>query len=171
GRAPGRSREGWRSRCAVAAARPASPALGAEEDGARQVVARQQVTRRAFELDLPLLQKDGAIRDLERHVQGLLDDDHGLATRLQLVDELQQTLYDDRREPERQLVDEQDLGLVDQDARQGEHLLLAAREATGRLSSASAELWEKRQHAVDALLDVGVAPTAEPGAHREVLAH
>ena len=56
---------------------------------------------------------------------------------LQLVDELEHPLHDDRREPERQLVDEQDLGLVHEHAGEREHLLLAAREAARRLLAAA----------------------------------
>ena len=55
----------------------------------------------------------------------------------QRVDELEQPLHDDGCESERQLVDQQDLGFVDQHARECEHLLLAARQAAGRLRRAS----------------------------------
>ena len=65
---------------------------------------------------------------------------------LQLVDELEHALHDDRREPERELVDQQDLGLVHQHAREREHLLLAAGEAARRLLAALGELGEELEH-------------------------
>ena len=83
----------------------------------------------ALEPHLALLEEDRPVGDRERDVERLLDDEHRLAARLQLVDELEQALHDDRREAERQLVDQQDLGLVDQHAAEREHLLLAARQA------------------------------------------
>ena len=51
---------------------------------------------------------------------------------LERADDLEHLLDDDRREPERQLVDDEHLGLVDQRHRQREHLLLAARQILRR---------------------------------------
>ena len=93
--------------------------------------------RRPFELHLALLEEDRPVGDRERDVERLLDDDHRLAARLQLLDDLEQALHDDRREPERELVDHQDLGLVDQHAAEREHLLLAARQARRRSACAA----------------------------------
>ena len=68
-----------------------------------------ELARRTFELHLALLEEDRAVGDGERDVQRLLDDDHRLAACFQHVDEFEHALHDDRREAERQLVDEQDL--------------------------------------------------------------
>ena len=50
-----------------------------------------------------------------------------MALVVQPRDDLEHLLHDDGREPERQLVDDQHLGLVHQRHREREHLLLAAR--------------------------------------------
>src|SRR5664279_3608668 len=121
----------------------ALPAFGPEEDGPGQVVAGEQVCRGALELDLTLLEEDGTVRDRERDVERLLHDDHRLASRPQLVHQLEHPLHDDRRETERQLVDDEDLGLVQQDPGQCEHLLLAARQVAGQLVLALLELREQ----------------------------
>src|SRR5690348_17045051 len=130
--------------------RPASPTLDTEEDGTRQIVAGEQLARRALELDLTLLEEDRAVADRERDVERLLDDQHRLSSRLQLVDELQHALHHDRREAERQLVDEQHLGTVYEHTREREHLLLAAREAAGGLLPTVFELGKELEHALDA---------------------
>ena len=48
--------------------------------------------------------------------------------------DLQQLLDDERREPERQLVDHEELRLGEERHREREHLLLAARELRGRVA-------------------------------------
>src|ERR1700675_4895263 len=89
------------------------PALGAEEDRPGEVVTGEQIRGRALELDLTLLEEDGAVGDRQRDVERLLHDHHRLASRAQLVDQLEHALHDDRCEAERELVDDEDLGLVE----------------------------------------------------------
>src|SRR5581483_897470 len=93
-------------------ARSTSAAFTAEEHGAHEVAALEQVVCRTLEAHLTLLEEDGAVGHRQCDVQRLLDDEHRLAPCLQLLDRRQQTLHHDRRQPERELVDEQDLGLV-----------------------------------------------------------
>src|SRR4051812_17462683 len=91
-----------------------SAALATEEDRTRQVVAFRELRRGSFEAHAALLEEHGAIRDRERDVERLLDDDDGQAVALQLLDDGEQLLDDDRRQAERELVDEQHVGIVQQ---------------------------------------------------------
>src|SRR5207237_1989621 len=114
---------GSTSRCEAGTTMRASAALDAEEDGAGEVVAVEQLLRGALELHLALLEEDRAVGDRERDVERLLDDEHRLAARAEPVDELEHALDHYGREAERELVDQEDLGLLHQHACQGEHLL------------------------------------------------
>src|SRR5579872_6843260 len=89
-----------------------SAAFGAEEHRPHQVVALEQVGGGPLEAYGPLVEEDGAIGDGERHIERLLHDHHGLALVLEPLDHRQQALDDDGGEPQRKLVDQQDLGLV-----------------------------------------------------------
>ena len=102
--------------------------LRPEEDSPYEVVALEQVRGGALEADRSLVQEDGPVRDGQRDVQRLLDDDHRLSLALQALDDAEKPFDDDRGKTQRQLVDQQDLGLVQQNPRQRQHLLLAARE-------------------------------------------
>ncbi len=78
-------------------------------------------------------------------------------------------LLDDlRREAERRLVEQQELGRGHQRAADGEHLLLAAGEVAGRRPAALGEHREEVEHAVRALLHLGLRAARE-GARPEVL--
>ena len=79
---------------------------------------------------------------------------------LELLDQLEQPLHDQRREPERQLVDHQQLGFVDQHPGQRDHLLLTARQARRDLLAVVVELGEELEDARDPLLDLAAAPTS-----------
>ena len=70
-----------------------------------------------------------AVGDLEREVDVLLDEEHAAPALLcELADDGQELLDDQRREPEAELVEEQQLRPARERARDREHLLLAARE-------------------------------------------
>ena len=74
----------------------------------------------------------------------LLDEQHRAAVIVgDPVHGLEQRLHDQRREAHAHLVDEQHLGLLDQRACHGEHLLLATRERAGAQRPA---LLERREH-------------------------
>ena len=63
----------------------------------------------------------------------LLDEQHGAVALLrELPDDRQQPLDDHRREPEAELVEEQELRLPGERPGDGEHLLLASREQARR---------------------------------------
>ena len=68
----------------------------------------------------------------ERDVERLLDDDHRESLLLELAHDLEQRLDGHRRKAERQLVDEQYLGFVDQRHGEGEHLLLSPGQVARR---------------------------------------
>ena len=103
-----------------------------QEDRTGEVVARRQFLGRPNEADLTLLHEHRTIGDRERDVQRLLDDDHRQALFLERADDLEHLLHDDRREPERELVDDEHLGFVQQRHREREHLLLPARQILRR---------------------------------------
>ena len=68
----------------------------------------------------------------EMHV--LLDQQNGQPRLLQLLQRLEQLIDDDRRKAERQLVDDQDVGIRHQAAGDRHHLLLAAGQRAGDLA-------------------------------------
>ena len=79
-----------------------------------------------------------------------------MPSRLEPLDDAEQLLHDDRRQPERELVDEQHVGVVQQRDRQRQHLLLAARQRRRAVWSwRSAEVGEQLEHPGDAPLAVG----------------
>src|SRR5436190_16533403 len=81
---------------------------------------------RALDRDLPALHDEGAIGGLERESRVLLDENHRRALRSNLRDGLEDGAHDERREPERGLVEQQHLRPAHQRTGKGEHLLLAA---------------------------------------------
>ena len=98
--------------------------------------ALEQLGRRAVEADLALLHEVRVLRDGERDVDRLLDEDDRRPDGVDVLDDLQQLLDDHRRETERELVDHQQLRLRDERLREREHLLLAAGQAPGLLVEA-----------------------------------
>ena len=82
--------------------------------------------------------------------------------------DLEQLLDDDRREPERQLVDDQHLGLVHERHRQGEHLLLAARQVAGGGAAALARAPGTARPTL-AMRRASFVAVVEERGHREVL--
>ena len=110
--------DGQRHRpCAEAAVRPCVDGLlgrrrraGArplEEDRPQQVGPREQVGRRSAEADRAALHEVGPLGDGERDVHALLDEDDGDAGGGEALDDRQQLPDDQRRQPERELVDQQ----------------------------------------------------------------
>lgn len=70
---------------------------------------------------------------LERHVRVLLVEEHGYSAAVYLADYPEYALNDERRESERRLVHHDQLRLRHKRAPDREHLLLAARERSGKL--------------------------------------
>ena len=82
-----------------------------------------------MEADRALLHEERLVGDGERDVHRLLDEDHGDALFLELLDDGEELLDDERCEPERELVDHEHVGLGEERHREREHLLLT----TGQL--------------------------------------
>jgi hypothetical protein len=74
-----------------------------------------------------------------------------------------------RREPERRLVEHQELGLAHEGASHREHLLLAARQGSGELREALRELRKKVERTLQAR--AALAPRQQVAAELQVLAH
>src|SRR5262249_17303141 len=83
----------------------------------------------------------------------------------ELAADAHQLLHDQRREALEGLVQQDDLGVADQRPRDGEHLLLAAREVR---AAAAAPRLQAREHAVDAL-ERPPGPGGEAGEHQVLL--
>src|SRR3954447_5190256 len=115
------------------------------------------------------LQHVTAIRDAEREVRVLLDEQDRRALLVDLGDRLVDPLHQDRRDAHRRLVEEQQLGVGHQRAPDGEHLLLAARHRARLLLLALLETREQLEDTVHVVVHARVA--AQVGAEVEVLAH
>ena len=107
-----------------------------EEDRAQQVGAFEQLGREPVEADRALLHEEGLVGDGERDVHRLLDEDDRDALFLELLDDGEELLDDERCETERQLVDHQHVGLGEEGHRDREHLLLTARQLRRRIAAA-----------------------------------
>ena len=107
--------------------------------------------------------------DGERLHDVLLDQQDGEPVPIEPADQGEHLLDQDRREAERRLVQDQELGLAHQAAADRQHLLLAARQRAGGLDEPLAEPWKDRQYVVEVLRPRGAA--AAVAAELEILAH
>src|SRR5919108_1250716 len=89
-----------------------------------------QARGRSAELDGSLLQHVDAVGERQRELGVLLGEQDGETVRLEPRDLVAQVIDHDRRQPLRRLVEQQELRVAHQRARDGEHLLLAAREVS-----------------------------------------
>ena len=80
----------------------------------------------ALHLDLAGLQHVGTVGDLQGHFGVLLHQQHGHAVAVDLADDLEDLLDQQRRQAHGRLVQQQHLGLAHQGTAHGQHLLLAA---------------------------------------------
>src|SRR5262245_61122186 len=111
------------------------------------------------------VQDQGVLRDLERLLRMLLDQDDGQRLLLdQARKGFQQTFDDDRRETLERLVHEEQRGVAHQGTADGEHLLLAARDLVAHVAAPLRDAGEK---VVDALQ----APRAGSRGHCQVFLH
>ena len=92
----------------------------------------------------------------------LLDEDHRHAR--EVAQRLGQLLDDDRREPLERLIQQQEPRVGHQGARDGEHLLLAARELVALVRAPLGEAREELEH-------LGQIPGARLRRDREVFLH
>ena len=91
----------------------------------------------------------GVVGDFEAHARILLDQQHRNALGLRICcDDAEHLAHDQRRQPLRRLVENQELGIEQQRAGDRQHFLLAAGKLTAAIELA---LGEAREQLVDAL--------------------
>ena len=128
-----------------------------------------QLVGRAREPHRPGLHHVDAVGHRHGDVHRLLDEQDGRARLAHRLDGAEQLLDDDRREPERQLVDQEQLGAGDGGHGERQHLLLAAREVAGPLVAAGGQGREGGQRLLDHV-GVALAPApALPGGGAQVV--
>ena len=134
--------------------------LLAQVAGDQELAVGLQHLRAIVEDDLAVREHVPAVRDLERELDVLLDEQHA-AARVErvLVHDRQQALDDHGGEPERELVEEEQAGPAGEPARDREHLLLAAREEP---DAPCAQLSELREVLVRRVLVRPLAAVSEP---------
>lgn len=96
--------------------------------------------------DVSVLHHVEAVRERRRETKILFDHDDGVAARLQHQDHARECLHDDRREAFRYFIEQQQVRARAQNARDGQHLLLATRKTR---ALACAALFQIREHRVD----------------------
>ena len=101
-----------------------------------------------------VVEHDHPVAQAERVAHLLLDDEQRRSRVAEAGEALVELVDDDRRQPERQLVGDEDLRHLDQHPGQRQHALLAARQRAGRLAAALAE---PREQLVGPL-EAGLAP-------------
>src|SRR5207245_3766665 len=120
--------------------------------GAQEVVAIEEILRRAVEADLTLLHAVRVLHEIERDVDRLLDQHNGGSAVVDAPDHVQQLRDDDRRDAERQLVDQQQAWLENEGLAQAEHLLLTTGQRARLLVAPLSEHGER----LEALVDLSV---------------
>src|SRR5215470_2868934 len=126
----------------------------------------------ALELNASLIDDVEPMRECEGDLEDLLHEKDGGAPTIDLAEDGREVLHEERREPFRGLVHEHELGPGDQPARDGEHLLLTARQRFALLLVALAQAREVAEHLVDqrAVALRGGRPRSEK-AQAQVLRH
>ena len=144
---------------------------GAEVDGPHRFVC-EQVRGRPLQDDAARAHHRAAVGVPQRQPRVLLHQQDGHALRAQRVERREDLGDDQRREPERGLVEQQQLRLGHERPGDGQHLLLAAAERLGRLVGALLQHGEQRAHALQPALDDGAPlPAGAVRAQLEVVAH
>jgi hypothetical protein len=121
-----------------------------------------------LDFDAPGFEQIRAVHDLQHLANVLLDDQHGVALAADPLHQLHDRLHDDRREPGRGLVEQQQLRPRHQRPADRAHLLLAARK---RSSELHAPLPHARKQRIDEFepLREPAARLRQERAHLEVL--
>ena len=91
----------------------------------------------------------GPVGEADRELGALLDEEDGDAASADLGERLEDPVHDRRGEPERGLVEEEQVGPSDERPRDGELLLLPAREDSGRSVTRVVHDGEERRDAVE----------------------
>ena len=126
------------------------------------------VLRRALVGDAAVQHDGGPVGHAEGGLGELLDQDDGHAAGGDGCHQLVELAHNDGCQPHGDLVEQQDLGLPGQRPRDGQHLLLAARERAGQLLAA---LLQPGELLVGPRLDLGGRDAAAVGPHAQVVAH
>src|SRR5262249_13160548 len=114
------------------------------------VAVREETRAVAVEHDPSILQHIAIVGDCERHGRALLDDHNGDAELVADLEEPRHQVFDhDRRQAQRQFVDQQKLRPTHQRACNREHLTLAARQEPGHTA---AQIAQAREECNDRLL-------------------
>ena len=139
-------------------------AEGVHERYAATIVSRVvRVGRRHRQADLAVGHQVRAVGERHGALRALLDEQHGDAALADLGERLEDHVDDLRREAERGLVEQQDVGPGDERARDRELLLLAAREHAG---APAPELLDDREERVDGFDVLGARRRASGGPDR-----
>src|SRR6266508_3967859 len=96
----------------------------------------RQFTWSSGERHATLFHEIEMVRDLQRQMGVLLDQENRHALAVQFGDDTEDFLDDDRSQAERRLIHQQDPRTRHQRARHGQHLLLAAGQRSGKLLAA-----------------------------------
>ena len=132
-----------------------------------------QLRGRAVADDASILQEIATAGDGEPLPGVLLHQQHADAQLLDARQRLEQLLAHERREAQRRLIQQQDVGVRHQRAADGNHLPLATAHGAGELAQALGETRKQGEHALQVLRFPRMGPrreSAEPQifAHREI---
>ena len=116
-----------------------------------------QLLRRPVVADPAAFEHVGGLGQAEGHMGELLDQEDADAGGRDGLQRRHEALDDNRRQPERELVDEQDRGMRDERLREHDHLLLASREQAPRDGPPLLELGKQLERVCDAPLRVVAA--------------
>src|SRR3954447_26587725 len=145
-------------------------ALVLAEVGLAHLLVLAQRPCRVGERDPARLEDVAARGDVEGHQRVLLDEEDRRALLVDLHDDLEDPLDEDRRETHRWLVEEEQLRPGHERAAHRDHLLLAAGERPRALRAPLEQPREELVDALEVLLDAGAVGALER-AHLEVLEH
>src|SRR5437588_2246539 len=128
-----------------------------------------QLLRLTLEHDVPALHDVPEMRDREREVRILLDEEEGrFLLPIDPSDDGEDLLHEQRREPERRLVEQDQFRPRHQRAADGEHLLLPSREISGQPPAEIAQPGKIVEAHLPIALQLRAVVPGEP-AHGDVL--
>ena len=118
---------------------------------------------------MTVFQYVAAIGQLQRLVGVLLNQEDRHPLLAQLLDGIENLLNDNRRQPQRRFIQQQQARLAHQSATDRQHLLLAAGHGAGALNTAFMQTREQLIHPFDA--GMKLVAVGKKTAHRQVLFH
>jgi ABC-type methionine transport system ATPase subunit len=120
----------------------------------------------AGQLDFSVDHDVCALRQLKRMIGILFDQENRLSHRRDLRQNFEDPLHDKRREAERRLIEQYELGLRHQRTRNGKHLLLAAGHGSSGLIAAFLQPREKLEHRCPIFIEM--RHSDRRGAHHQI---